>query len=87
MKQAITDSLEVWARQSSVNITNNSSLPQKHPGVPDTSDASDRTSYHLMENYTLPVAQAMTLRCIASAKCILVTGSLQECLRGWGVYT
>jgi len=39
-------------------ISNNSSFCQKHPGVPDGSDGSDRTSYPLTENWTLPVAQA-----------------------------
>jgi len=39
-------------------ISNNSSFCQKHPGGPDGSDGSDGTSYPLMENYTLPVAQA-----------------------------
>jgi len=38
------------------NISNNSSVRQKHPGVPDGSDGSDGTSYPLTENYTLPVA-------------------------------
>jgi len=41
-----------------VGISNNSSFRQKHPGVPDVSDGSDRTSYLLTEKYTLPVAQA-----------------------------
>jgi len=40
------------------NISKNSSFRQNHLGVPDGSDSSDRTSYPLMENYTLPVAQA-----------------------------
>jgi len=40
-------------------ISNNSSFRQKHLGVPDGSDGSDRTLYPLKENYTLPVAQAM----------------------------
>jgi hypothetical protein len=40
------------------NITNNSGFRQKQPGVPDGSDGSDGTSYPLMENYPLPVAQA-----------------------------
>ena len=39
-------------------ISNDSSFRQKHPGVPDSSDGSDRTSYPLTENYMLPVAQA-----------------------------
>jgi len=39
-------------------ISNNCSFRQKHPGVPDGSDGSDRTSYPLTENYMLPVAQA-----------------------------
>jgi len=33
-------------------------LRLKHPGVPDGSDGSGRTSYRLTENYTLPIAQA-----------------------------
>jgi len=40
-------------------ISNNHSVRQKHPGVPDGSDTSDGTSYPLTENYTLPVALAM----------------------------
>ena len=39
-----------------MHISNNPSLCQKHPGVPDGSDGSDRTSYPLTEDYTLPVA-------------------------------
>jgi len=39
-----------------VDISNNSSFRQKHPGVPDGCDGSDGTSYPLTENYTLPVA-------------------------------
>jgi len=41
------------------SISNNSSFRQKHPGVPDSSDGSDGTSYPLTENQTRPVAQAM----------------------------
>jgi hypothetical protein len=37
--------------------SNNPSFHLKQPRVPDNSDGSDRTSYHLRENYTLPVAQ------------------------------
>jgi len=37
-------------------ISNNSSLRQKHPGVPDGSDISDGTSYPLTGTYMLPVA-------------------------------
>jgi len=40
------------------NMSNNSSFRQKHPGVPDGCDGSDRTSYPLTDNYTLPVNQA-----------------------------
>jgi len=40
-------------------ISNNPGLRLKHPGVPDGSDGSGRTSYPLMENQTPPVAQAM----------------------------
>jgi len=39
-------------------ISNNSSFRLKHPGVPDGSDGSDRTSYPLTENQTRPVSQA-----------------------------
>jgi hypothetical protein len=44
-------------------INNNPCSRLKHPGVPDGSDASDGTSYPLMENYTLSVGQATC--CIA----------------------
>ena len=37
-------------------ITNNTSFHLKHPGVPDSSDGSNGTSYRLTEIYTLPVA-------------------------------
>jgi len=37
-------------------ISNNSSFRQKHLGVPDGSDSSDRTLYPLREKYKLPVA-------------------------------
>jgi len=40
-------------------ISDNSSFRQKNPGVRDSSDGSDSTSYTLMENYTFPVALAM----------------------------
>jgi len=40
-------------------ISNNSSFRPKHPGVPNGSDGSDRTTYPLTENYTLPVAHRM----------------------------
>jgi hypothetical protein len=40
------------------NISNNPSFRLKYLGVPDRSDGSDRTSFRLTENYTLPVAQA-----------------------------
>ena len=36
-------------------ISTDASFRLKHPGVQDSSDGSDRTSYRLMENYTLPV--------------------------------
>jgi len=39
-------------------ISNNLGFRLKHPGVPAGSDGSDRTSYPLTENYTLPVTQA-----------------------------
>ena len=39
-------------------ISNDYSLCLKDPCVPDDSDGSDGTSYPVMENYTLPVAQA-----------------------------
>ena len=47
-----------------MDISNNSSFRQKHPGVADGSDGSDGTSYPLTENYTLPVAQATGSHCI-----------------------
>jgi len=40
-------------------IRNDPNFGLKHPGVPDSSDGSDGTSYALRENYTLPVAQLM----------------------------
>ena len=51
--------IEVHGHQSMIFISNNASFRLKPPGVPDGSDGSDGTSYHLKENYTLPVAQAM----------------------------
>ena len=42
-------------------ISNDPSFCQKHPGVPDGSDSSDRASSPLTENYTLPVALHMYL--------------------------
>jgi len=47
-----------WVYKTKRNISNNSSFCQKHPGVPNGSDGSDRTSYPLTENYMLPVTQA-----------------------------
>ena len=47
---------EQW--QAFACISNNPSFRLKHPGVPDSSDGSDGTSYPVTENYTLPVAQA-----------------------------
>ena len=41
-----------------VNLCNQSSFQQEHPGVPDGSDCSDGTSYCVTENHTQPVAQA-----------------------------
>jgi len=40
------------------SISNDPNFRLKHPGVPDGSDGSDRTSFALMENFTLPVAWA-----------------------------
>jgi len=48
----------MWHYEYPVDISNKSSFHPKHPGVPDGSDGSDRTSYPLTENSTLPVAQA-----------------------------
>jgi len=45
-------------KDSSCHISINPGFRLKHPGVPDSSDGSDGTSYPLTENYTLPVAQA-----------------------------
>jgi len=39
------------------HIINNPRFRLKHPGVPDGSDGSARTSYPLTENQTRPVAQ------------------------------
>jgi len=44
-----------------VSISNNPSFRLKHPGVPDGSDGSGRTSFPLAENQTRPVAQATGL--------------------------
>jgi len=43
---------------AAIGISNDPSFRQKHLGVPDGSKCSDGTSYPLMENYTLPVAEA-----------------------------
>jgi len=51
--------IEVHGHQLMIFINNNFSFRWNYPGVPDGSDGSDGTSYHLKENYTLPVAQAM----------------------------
>jgi len=45
-----------WAISQTRSISNNASFHLKHPGVPDSSDGSDGTSYPLMENYTPLVA-------------------------------
>jgi len=39
-------------------ISNDPTFCQKHPHVPDCSDSSEGTSYPLMQNHTLPIAQA-----------------------------
>jgi len=39
-------------------ISKNSSFRRKHPGVPDSSDSSDRTLYPQTEYYTLLVTHA-----------------------------
>jgi len=46
------------ASASVLDISNDPSFSQKHPGVPDGSDGSQGTSWPLTEDYTLPVAQA-----------------------------
>ena len=38
-------------------ISNDASFRQKHPGVPDGSDGSDRTSYPLMQDFTVHFTQ------------------------------
>ena len=43
--------------QSNSYISNNPSFHLKHPGVPDGSDGSGGTSYHLTENQTPPISQ------------------------------
>jgi len=40
------------------DISNDPKFHLKHPGVPDSSDGSDRTSYAVTEIYTLPITQA-----------------------------
>jgi hypothetical protein len=55
-EEAAVSAVAFSARQKR-SIRNNHSVRLKHPGVPDGSDGSDRALYHLMENYTLPVAQ------------------------------
>lgn len=49
---------KIWEMGDADGISKNPSVCWKHPGVPDCSASSDETSYHLMENLTLPVAQA-----------------------------
>ena len=44
-------------------ISNDASFCQKHRGVPDGSDGSDKSSYAVTENYTLPVAYVPPLHC------------------------
>jgi len=48
---------DVATPQSTSFISNNSSFHMKHPGVPDGSDSSGRTSYPLLKNQMRPVAQ------------------------------
>jgi hypothetical protein len=55
-----TDNQPGWRdkKTGSTNISNNSSFCQKHPGVPDGCEGSDRGLYPQTENYLLPIAQA-----------------------------
>ena len=50
--------INAWDKWITTNISNNSSLRQKRPGVPDSSDGCDGTSYPRMENCMLPIAHA-----------------------------
>ena len=54
----IVDSEHQVSSHCIISISNNPGFRLKNPGVPDGSDSSDRTSYPLTENYTLPGAQA-----------------------------
>jgi len=55
---ALADSLMMMQLCRRYCISNNSSFCLEHPGVPDGSDGSGRTSYLLTEIQTRPVAQA-----------------------------
>ena len=61
--------------EAEIDISNNSSVYQKHPGVPDGSDGSDWTSCPLMDVYTFPVAQATgrDSHCIHSSPSVYLT--------------
>jgi hypothetical protein len=59
-------------------ISKNPSLQQKHPGVPDGSERSDRTLQPLMENYMIPLTQATS--CIAHLTVLV-------CLQNVSMYT
>jgi len=50
-----------WTAKAGIGtlISYNPSFCQKHPGIPDGSDGSDRTSHPLTENYTLPVPKVV----------------------------
>ena len=57
----VHDFLEMWQgskNQRATHISNNSNFRQNHPCDHDGSDSSDGTLYPMMENSTLPVAQA-----------------------------
>jgi len=47
---AKTEAALFKGRRGHKNISNDPSFRPKHPGVPDGSDGSDRTSYPLTEN-------------------------------------
>ena len=54
---AIRRIVESTLRSVPENISNKPSFHQEHPGVSDSPDGSDGTSYPLTENQTRPLAQ------------------------------
>ena len=69
--QLKVDLREYSEKYSRRYISNNPCFSQEHTGVPDSSDASDRTSYPLKENYTVPIAQGKgRIACLRSVHCV-----------------